>query len=344
MSIETRTRTGAPHRSSAAGGLNAGLTAGTWGRRRLVVVLVGMTLAAAVLVAGLGYVVYLALGPTRSGPSTGGTASTPYLHESAPTSTGPARGSKRRDAIAAAPMLPVPPEGMRPIGPVAVPAPTIAIPIATRRGAVTVPTGFPHTPMGAVGQLAGIETTVLQRMSIAVTNEVYDAWVMPDPHTDSHAAPSADSGIGADVGVSGWELTQDVQAFLGSTSSGPEKAPTTTVVATPAGALVKGTDGPDWTLACVLMQLRATVATDAQIGYGYCARMQWNPTATPTGGAVSTQGRWMIAPGTAPAKAPSTWPGSELSIKAGWHTWTWDTATSPAADAGSTGTAGSGSR
>jgi hypothetical protein len=32
-------------------------------------------------------------------------------------------------------------------------------------------------------------------------------------------------------------------------------------------------------------------------------------------------GRWMVAPGTPPARAPSTWPGSDLSIKAGWRTW-----------------------
>ena len=37
------------------------------------------------------------------------------------------------------------------------------------------------------------------------------------------------------------------------------------------------------------------------MGYGYCERMQWSPAE-----------RWMIAPGTPPAVAPSTWPGSEL--------------------------------
>ena len=32
-------------------------------------------------------------------------------------------------------------------------------------------------------------------------------------------------------------------------------------------------------------------------------------------------GRWQLAPGTAPAKAPSTWPGSDLALQAGWRTW-----------------------
>jgi len=81
------------------------------------------------------------------------------------------------------------------------------------------------------------------------------------------------------------------------------------VVATPAGAQVKGTDGPGWVLACVLLDMRATITADARMGYGYCERMQWR------------SGRWMIAPGTPPARAPSTWPGSDLSIKAGWRTW-----------------------
>jgi hypothetical protein len=80
-------------------------------------------------------------------------------------------------------------------------------------------------------------------------------------------------------------------------------------VATPAAAQVKGTDGTGWVLACVLLDMRATITADAAMGYGYCERMQWSA------------GRWMIAPGTPPVRAPSTWPGSDLSIKAGWRTW-----------------------
>ena len=85
------------------------------------------------------------------------------------------------------------------------------------------------------------------------------------------------------------------------------------MVATPGAAQVKGVDGDGWVLACVLMDVRAVLVTDSRIGYGYCERMQW------VGGAG---GRWMIAPGTPPARAPSTWPGTQLSIQAGWRTWT----------------------
>ncbi len=84
------------------------------------------------------------------------------------------------------------------------------------------------------------------------------------------------------------------------------------VAATPAAGLVKGTDGPDWVLACVLLDVRADAVTHAEIGYGHCERMAWH------------DGRWMIAPGTPPATAPSVWPGSDLALKAGWRTWTSD--------------------
>ena len=100
-----------------------------------------------------------------------------------------------------------------------------------------------------------------------------------------------------------------MDAFLTTAQMGPEKDIASSVVATPAAAQVKGTDGPDWVLACVLLDMRATITADARMGYGYCERMQWRA------------GRWMIAPGTPPARAPSTWPGSDLSIKAGWRTW-----------------------
>ena len=147
-------------------------------------------------------------------------------------------------------------------------------------------------PIWAVAQLAAIETTVLQGMSIAAANQVYEQWALP-----------------GGVGVPGWEITQDVQVFLATAQMGPEKGMTSSVVATPAAAQVKGTDGADWVLACVLLDMRATITADAAMGYGYCERMQWSA------------GRWMIAPGTPPARAPSTWPGSDLSIKAGWRTW-----------------------
>ena len=157
-----------------------------------------------------------------------------------------------------------------------------------------MPTGFPKTPEGAIGQLAAIESTVLDAMSIAQANAVYGAWALP-----------------GGVGAAGWELTADVQAFLGSTG-GQARRWARAWSPRPAAAQVKGVDGDGWVLACVLLDVRAVLVTDSRIGYGYCERMQW------VGGAG---GRWMIAPGTPPARAPSTWPGTQLSIQAGWRTW-----------------------
>jgi len=268
----------------AAGQVNAG----GWDRRRLLVALAAVVAAAMLLLLGLGYAVYVAL------TSATGTAKSVSATAAAHDAPGPQaeRGAALRDEIASAPMLAVGPADGRASTPAAVAGPTITIPTAATAGPAGVPTGFSHTPEGAVGQLAVIETTALQGMSIAAANQVYEQWALP-----------------GGVGVAGWEITQDVQAFLGTAQMGPEKDITTTVVATPAAARVKGTDGADWVLACVLLDMRATITADAQMGYGYCERMQWRA------------GRWMIAPGTPPARAPSTWPGSDLSIKAGWRTW-----------------------
>ena len=266
----------------------ADLNAGGWDRRRLLVVLAAVVAAAMALLLGLGYAVYVAL-TSATGTTQQASATTAALHTPRPQA---ARGPARQDEIASAPMLAVVPADSRATTAAAVAGPTITIPAATTAGPAGVPAGFPRTPEGAVAQLAAIETTVLQGMSIAAANHVYEQWALP-----------------GGVGIAGWEITQDVQAFLATAQMGPEKDITTTVVATAAAAQVKGTDGPDWVLACVLLDIRATIVADARMGYGYCERMGWRA------------GRWMIAPGTPPARAPSTWPGSELAVKAGWRTW-----------------------
>ena len=313
-----------------------------WSRRRLLTVVACVLAAATALLAGLGYAVYLSFAPS---PDTTAT-------------TGPGRSSPgqdlaqaRRDRIAAAPMLAVTPQDALPGPPSTDTAPGIVIPPATGNGSGTatgtetgtetgagggaggVPTGYPRTPEGAVGQLAAIETTVFQAMSMPLTAEVYRHWTMPQPAASGSGSglgsgsgsgsgerdvaersgrPVVDAGRG--TGVAGWQIARHVQSFLGAAQMGPEKDITTTVTATPVAGLVKGTDGPDWVLACVLLEVRAVISTEARIGYGHCERMQWH------------DGRWLIAAGAAPARAPSTWPGSQRSIDAGWQTWV-DTAT-----------------
>lgn len=130
-------------------------------------------------------------------------------------------------------------------------------------------------------------------MSIPVAHQVHAAWSLP-----------------GGVSASEWAMTRNVQVFLTTLGDqGNAKDDSVLVTATPAAGQVKGTDGPDWVLACVLLDVRAAVATTARIGYGHCERLTWH------------NGRWQIAPGTPPAKAPSTWPGSDLALQAGWRTW-----------------------
>jgi hypothetical protein len=257
---------------------------GGWGRRRLMMILAAMAVMILSLVLGLIMVVHHAATQVWRADGTGRQPAVSDLqHRTGPVS---------QDAIAAEPMLEVQPGDSRPSAPAAVAGPVIEIPPSTLTGPAGVPAGFPHTAEGAVAQLAAIQVTVLQGMSIPHTNDVYRGWALR-------------GGVGGER----WQMTANVQAFLAAAQMGQQKDVSTSVVAVPAAGQIKGMDGPDWLVACVLLEVRATISVEARMGYGYCERMQWQ------------HGRWMIAPGTPPATAPSTWPGSELSIKAGWRSW-----------------------
>jgi len=272
---------------------------GQWGRNRLLATVVGVAVVGVGALGGLGYAGYSAFtsaghqGPSSAPPSAASSAASPAVEDAAQR---PA-GQTRRDAIAAAPMLGVSPDDGRGGTPASSPPPTITIPVASTLGSADVPTGYPHTPEGAIGQLAAIETTVLQAMSIQQATTVHQEW-------SAAGAPPADT----------WELTANVQAFLGSASGQYADDPSLLVVTTPVAAQVKGIDGQDWVLACVLLDVKATAVTQARAAYGHCERMQWSADTS----------RWVIAPGAPPAKAPSTWPGTDLATDAGWRTWVAD--------------------
>ena len=226
-----------------------------WGRGRLVAVLAGVVALAVLLVGGLAYAVRLAVG---GGEPVASTASRSWeLAPEPPDARVPS--GQRRDRIAAAPMMIVTSDDMRPSKPTAATFLVLEVPLTSLLGPQDVTTGYPRTPEGAVAQLAAIEGRVLPSMSLTLTRQVYDAWALPNPQ----------------VPFEEWELTRNVQAFLGATGSGTRPDPTTTVTATPAAGLVKGTDGTDWVLACVLLEVHAIIHTQARIGYGHCERMQW---------------------------------------------------------------------
>lgn len=260
-----------------------------WSRTRLLVLLGAGTAAAVLLAGGLVLGVIHVVTGTPTDPRSEATPLVPDVPVSAPVSL--------RDQIAAEPMLSVDADAAYTPDPALTPAGVIVVPLPIDgRGPAGVATQLPRTPEGAVAQLAAIEQQVLESMSLPVAREVWQAWTLP-------GAP----------GFEQWELTRNVQAFLTSARQGGDTKDDTTIVkAIPVAGLVKGTDGPDWVVACVLLDVRAVVAVEARMGYGHCSRMQW------------ADGRWQIAPGDPPAPAPSTWPGSQLAVEAGWLTWTTD--------------------
>ncbi len=254
-----------------------------WGKPKILALLVGSVVVFCTLVAGLGFSIRAAFtaGGGRHADAAAGSA-IPTGDEMA----------ARRDMLAAEPMLRVSQTDSVSGTPAARVAPAIDMPASTMIGPAKVAAGFPHTPEGAAAQLASIEVAVLTEMSIARTNEIHAAWSLP-------GAPA----------IEAWPLMGNVQSFLGAAGMGSAKDVGTMVTVTPVAAQIKATDGPDWTIACVLSDVRAVVRAEARVVYGYCERMAWDGQ------------RWLVAPGAPPAAAPSTWPGTELAIKAGWRTW-----------------------
>ena len=270
-----------------------------WDRGRLLGILTAAVVVAALLLGGLVYAVYLALagiGDPGAGGNAGRQVATGEIDH--PTV---AQGASHRDAIAAEPMLTVPESAAFPAEEASKQAPSITIPAGTgATGPGFVMTGFPHTPAGAIGQLAQIDIAVLQALSLQTAHEVYNTWALP-------------GGVSAYE----WWITASVRTFLSSTGMGEVKDPSASVSLEPAAALVKGTDGPDWAVVCVLMKVTATYKSVAQVAFAHCERMQW------------VGGRWMLARGAPPAPAPATWPGTALAIEAGWRTWSTENTTDP---------------
>lgn len=261
-----------------------------WGRRRLLAILAAAVAVAVCLVGGLVYAVVLAGTGTSQPAATDGLDVVAGIDDTAIDRR--PRGEAHRDEVADAPMLSVPEDAMFPGETIATTRAGIEIPAGTEIGPAQILTGFPHTPAGALAQIAQIDTAVLQAMSLPVAREVYQAWA-----------------LSGGVGAGDWWITQSVQAFLAATSMGEVLDANAYVEIEPAAGLIKGTDGPDWLVGCVLHKVTASYRQEAQVAFAHCERLTW------------TDGRWMIAPGTPPAPAPSTWPGTALADEAGWRPW-----------------------
>lgn len=255
-----------------------------WTRERLLLALAAGAVVIATLIAGLGLILLQVFIP----PTSAETPGTP-----APATLPDTSGV--RDRIAAEPMASLDPAAATRPDPATEITPTLRIPHPDLgRGPAGVPV-YGHTPEGAVAQLAAIDRQVLEAMSLPQAREVHAAWVLP-------GGPA----------FAEWDLTVNISGFLRGARQGATKDAPTVVRVAPAGGLVKGSDGPDWLVACVLLDVRAAIQGEYRMGWAHCQRMQWQ------------DGRWLIAPGAQPAAAPSAWPGSKAALAAGWLAWVED--------------------
>jgi hypothetical protein len=171
---------------------------------------------------------------------------------------------------------------------------TITLPGSREIGPVGVPTGYPHTPAGALAQLIAIDRAAIEPAQVGRAQEVISAWAAP-------GGPDAQS----------WSGVRAVATLLSSAGFPATGAPEMQIRLEPAMGFIKGTVGEDFVIPCVDFVIIATTSTGAgevnRIAAADCQRMVW-------------QGdRWVIGSGEEPAPAPSLWPGSQGSIDAGYQ-------------------------
>mgnify|MGYP000912457714 CR=1 FL=1 len=261
-----------------------------WPREKMLALLGLIGLAAVLVVVGLGFAISHALRPAPATSQPDGGAS-PAAATSQPAVL-PAT-SPIRDQAAASPM-PTVPTGAAGSLPAAAGSATMRLPLPQLlRGPGGLASGFEHTPEGAVAQLAAIDEFVLTAMQPQIARDTHQAWALPGGTTAEQ-----------------WLMTQNVESYTATLSRAGIPAAAGSVQARPVAGQVKAADGSDWVVACVLLDVRATVKTQAQLGYGHCERMQW------------ADGRWQIGPGTPPAQPEPVSPGSEAAADAGWRTFT----------------------
>lgn len=264
-----------------------------WSRRRMLALLITAALTVATLIAGLVLAVVHAFNPSADGDESdvGVTAeqATDQAAEAVPT--GPTTATEARDALGARPMPEVPDSASRP-APLSSrdPGPPIVLPRPSAAGPAGVPTEFPHTPEGAMAQLAAIDQTALQSGSLSGARDVIAAWVMPGGPT-----------------TTSWSGVQAMSTLLSAAGLSSGGSPQLAIVLTPRMGQIKGSVGPDFVVPCVDFELDVTLQQTARVATADCQRMVWH------------RDRWMIGPGDEPAQPPSVWPGTDLAIDVGYR-------------------------
>ncbi len=256
-----------------------GLASAAWTRSRLYATVGGVSLLVLLLLIGLGYSLVTSFG--------GGDDETGAQPSAA---VAPTSGPAGQDALAAKPMPSAAADAFQP-GTISTrdPGVPIALPAAKGRDRLGVATGFPHTPEGALAQLAAIDRAALESGSLASVRAVITQWAMPGGPT-----PTSWSGVTAMA-----ELLTAAQ--LPATGS-----PQLSLTATPAMGLIKGTVTDDYAVVCVDFLVDAQMVKSARAASADCQRMVW------------TGGGWKIGPGPEPARPAAIWPGSDASFDYGW--------------------------
>ncbi len=273
--------------------------AAVWSRPKLLALLGATTAVVMLLLTGLVLVVIDAVGTsTSSRPEPA--SSTPRAPQPdgskkvGPSAFGDGTGAGEvaaRDRLAAHRMPAVPESASHP-APVSLtdPGPPILLPPSTHTGPAGVPSGYPHTPEGALAQLAAIDQTALSSGSLAGVRAVIADWALPGGPT-----------------TSSWSGVQAMARLLTAAGLSGGGSPQLAIVATPLMGLVKGTVGTAFVVPCIDLELDVTLTSTARGAVADCQRMLWQA------------GRWMIGPEPEPALAPSVWPDSDLALQVGYR-------------------------
>lgn len=272
-----------------------------WSRQKMLALLIGVGVGCIVLLAGLVLAVVYAIHPVRSDghhSATGGSNQTGG--GGAAGSGGSRAAADPRDVLANQAMPAVSGDAAQP-GPVSAadPPSTIVVPAATAQGPAQVPTGFPHTPQGALGQLAAIDQVALESGTLTGARSVITSWAMPGGPTPST-----------------WSLVQALVTLFNTSGVSSGGSSQLALVLTPVMGEIKGSVGPDFVVPCIDFELDVTLQQTARAADADCQRMVWNPDPSTPGGAG---GRWMIGPGSEPANPPSVWPDTGTAVDVGYH-------------------------
>lgn len=264
-----------------------------WSRHKLLGALGLLLILALALLGGVGGWVWLRLHP-QAQPTHSAASATSGPAASAGTDRADPAGatvSARRDALAAAPMPTAGPSAAKPAVLSVRDPGTIQLPPSTSTGPVGIPAGFPHASEGALAQLVAIDTDVLTTATLDRARAVIGSW----------AAPGGPTG-------GSWSAVKALASFHSAAGLAGGPNPALAIRATAMMGLIKASDGPDWALVCVDLQVDATLAQTARVAVADCQRMAWDAD------------RWVIGPGPEPAPAPSIWPGTDAAIDARYRT------------------------